>query len=52
MFYVNPSVVPLGLAGCVLYLVSMSALGRWLAACRESSSIACIGPAPETQTGR
>jgi hypothetical protein len=42
MFNVNPTVVSLSLAGCVLYVLSMSALGRWLASCRESCSVAYV----------
>jgi len=46
MLNVNPSVVSLSVAGCVLYVLSMSALGRWLASCRESSSVVYVALAP------
>ena len=42
MSNVNLTVVFLSLGGCCLYVWSMSALGRWLAACREGSSMAPI----------
>jgi hypothetical protein len=45
MLNVNPSVVSLSVIGCVLYVLSMSALGRRLASCREDCSMAYIAPA-------
>jgi hypothetical protein len=44
MLHVNPSIVVLCLGGCVVYVSAMSALGRWLARCRESTSVAYAVP--------
>jgi hypothetical protein len=38
MFNMNLSVVLLTLGGCGVYVCSMSALGRWLASCRDACS--------------
>jgi hypothetical protein len=44
MLNVNLPILVLCLGGCFLYVSAMSALGRWLAACRESTSVAYIAP--------
>lgn len=45
MLNVNFSIVALTLGGCFIYVCSMSVLGRWLAACRETSTTVYIAPA-------
>ena len=47
MLNMNFSIVLLTLGGCCIYVYAMSALGRWLAACREASSVAYLAPAPQ-----
>jgi len=41
----NLTVVGIAFAASLLYLVSMSALGRWLANCRDTSSVVYSSPA-------
>jgi hypothetical protein len=47
----NVSIVLLSVGGCFVYVWSMSALGRWLAACRENSSVAYVAPAAQGTLG-
>ena len=51
MLNMNLSIVLLSLGGCFLYVCSMSALGRWLSVCRESSSVVYIAPAAQRPIG-
>jgi hypothetical protein len=51
MANMNPGVIALSVAACVLYVLSMSALGRWLGASREACSVAYIPPAPHGSLG-
>ncbi len=44
MSNMNVSIVLLSVGGCFVYVWSMSALGRWLAGCRESSSVVYVAP--------
>jgi hypothetical protein len=41
---VHFSIVLIGVGGACVYVCSMSALGRWLAHCRESTTMAAIAP--------
>ena len=51
MLNMNLALVALGFAGCFLYICSMSALGRWLAQCRENSSIVYVAPGTHGTVG-
>ncbi len=44
MLHMNLPTILLAGAGCCLYIMAMSALGRWLAACGELSSTIYRGP--------
>jgi hypothetical protein len=44
MLNVNLSIVGLSIIGSVAYVYSMSLLGRWLAGCREATSVVYIAP--------
>jgi hypothetical protein len=46
MLNMNLAIALLSISGCCVYVYAMSALGRLLAACRESCSVAAIAPAP------
>jgi hypothetical protein len=45
MSNMNLPIVLLSVGGCLVYVWSMSALGRWLAVCREESTVAYVAPA-------
>lgn len=44
MLNMNVPIVVLSVGGACAYVSAMSALGRWLAACRESTSVAYVAP--------
>jgi hypothetical protein len=45
MLNVNLSILGLAVCGSIVYVCSMSLLGRWLAGCREATSVVYIAPA-------
>jgi hypothetical protein len=51
MLNMNLSTIGLAVCGCLLYVYAMSALGRWLAGCREESTVVYIVPPSQRTLG-